>query len=121
MSDQGADKQLQEVIEEKDLGVFVTSDLKPSTDVSKPPTFQQSSGLTTDPTDPVMLGGPCATSNAYLCPLLFFSLSTSDAIDEICSRPRLTARMWSVNCGPQPRISWQPCLTALFNFYCQIT
>ena len=45
------------------------------------------------------------TSNAYLFLLLFFSLSTSDASDKICSSPQLTERMWSMNCGPQPRIS----------------
>ena len=56
------------------------------------------------------------TSNAYLFPLLFFSLSTSDASDKICSRPWLTERTWSMNCGCglQPCISWQPCLTAFF-------
>jgi len=35
VQDNGVDKQLQEVAEEKDLGVFVTSDLKPSTQCIK--------------------------------------------------------------------------------------
>jgi len=63
--------------------------------------------VTTDPADPAMQGGAARrgahaqhaeffllTSNAYLFPLLFFSLATSDASDKICSRPRLTKRMW---------------------------
>jgi len=92
------------------------------------------SGVTTDRADPAVRGGGrtkgahaqhadfLLTSNAYLLTLLFCSLSTSDASDKICSRrqlTQLTERMWSMNCGPHFRISWQPCLTVLF--YCQIT
>jgi len=71
------------------------------------------SGVTTDPAGPAMRGaqaeGPIRntlsfllTSNAYLFPLRFSSLSTSDASDKTCSRSRLIERMWSMNCGPQP-------------------
>ena len=35
---------------------------------------------------------------AYLFPLLFFSLSTSDASDKMCSCPRLTECMWFMKC-----------------------
>jgi len=84
------------------------------------------SGVTTDP---AMRGA--AARRRPMCNMLIFWLTSMRICSRcfslvylrrmlvICSRPRLNERVWSMNCGPQPLISWKPCLTALF--YCQNT